>query len=202
MKKRTKIQITVLLILAVGFGSYFWYTSLYRPILVQKGEKAAELEKLRDTLERAKAQAARRVSIEQEYQELQEQWQVVETLLPRERNMADFIQQLHTIKGKVDATIERVSPLPPDMVDFYMENPYEVELLTTYHGLGNFFSHVANLPIIVDVSDVDILMIPKRPDKEEKETEVLTPTISSRFVLSTYSLSEEASLEQGQEEQE
>jgi Tfp pilus assembly protein PilO len=201
MSKRAKIQIIVLLVLAVGFGSYFWYTSLYRPILIQKREKAAELQKLKDTLERAKAQAARRVSLEQEYQELQEQWEVVETLLPRERDMADFIQRLHTIKGKVDATIERVTPLPPEQVDFYMENPYEVEMLTTYHGLGNFFSHVANLPIIVDVSDLDILMIPKKPDLEEKETEVLTPTISSRFVLSTYSFSEEAELGQGQERQ-
>jgi Tfp pilus assembly protein PilO len=200
MNKRTRIQIIVLLIVVLGVGSYLWYTSMYRPILVQKGEKAQELGRLKDTLERAKAQAARRVSLQQEYEQLQEQWQVVETLLPRERNMSDFIQKLEIIKGKEEVTIERIHPLPPEMVDFYMENPYEVEMLTTFHGLGRFFSHVANLPIIVDVSDLEILMIPQKQDLEEKPTEVLTPTISSRFVLSTYSLWDEMGGQQGQEE--
>jgi Tfp pilus assembly protein PilO len=196
--KETKVQIFILVLLVLCVGIYFWYTGIYRPILAQKREKSEELQRLRTSLETAKQQAARRVSLQQEFDQLQEQWKVVETLLPRERNMSDFIQDLHRIKGKVDATVERVSPMPSSTVDFYTENPYEVEMLTTYHGLGQFFSHVANLPIIVDVSDLDITALPSEGESEDEETEILRPTISSRFVLTTYSLSQR--ITPGQEE--
>jgi len=188
--KDTKVQILILAFLVLLVGLYFWYTGIYRPILIQKKEKAEELQRLRASLETAKERAARRVSLQQEYDQLKEQWKVVETLLPKERNMSDFIQNLHRIKGKVDATVERVSPMPSTTVDFYTENPYEVEMLTSYHGLGRFFSHVANLPIIVDVSDLDIIALPPERESEEEETEIVGPSISSRFVLTTYSLSQ------------
>jgi len=196
--KDTKVQILILAILVFSVGLYFWYTGVYRPILVQKKEKSEELQRLRASLETAKERAARRVSLQQEYDQLKEQWKVVETLLPKERNMSDFIQNLHRIKGKVDATVERVSPMPSTTVDFYTENPYEVEMLTSYHGLGRFFSHVANLPIIVDVSDLDIIALPPERESEEEESEIVGPSISSRFTLTTYSLSQQ--IQTGQEE--
>jgi len=196
--KDTKVLILMLAILVLCVGIYFWYTGMYRPIVVQKKEKSEELQRLKTSLETAKRQAARRVSLQQEYDQLQEQWEVVETLLPRERNMSDFIQDLHRIKGKVDATVERVSPMPSSTVDFYTENPYEVEMLTSYHGLGMFFSNVANLPIIVDVSDLDIIALPPEKESEEGQTEIVGPSISSRFILTTYSLSQK--IIPGQEE--
>jgi Tfp pilus assembly protein PilO len=190
--RQTKVQILILVVLVLCAGLYLWYTSIYRPILEQKRERSEELLRLRTSLETAKQQAARRVSLQREYDQLREQWEVVETLLPKERNMSDFIKDLHYIKGKVDATVERVSPMPSSQVDFYEENPYEVEMLTTYHGLGKFFSHVANLPIIVDVSDLDIMALPPEKESSEEETEILGPSISSRFILTTYSLSQRA----------
>jgi len=193
--KDTKVQILILAILVFSVGLYFWYTGIYRPILVEKKEKTEELQRLQASLETAKERAARRVSLQQEYDQLKEQWKVVETLLPRERNMSGFIQDLHRIKGKVDATVERVSPMPSTTVDFYTENPYEVEMLTSYHGLGRFFSHVANLPIVIDVSDLDIMALPPERESEEGESEIVGPSISSRFILTTYSLSEEITAE-------
>jgi Tfp pilus assembly protein PilO len=120
----------------------------------------------------------------------------VETLLPKERNMSDFIKQLHRIKGKVDATIERVSPLKAKSVDFYMENAYEIEMLTTYHGLGGFLSHVANLPIIVDVTSLDMTGLPRQLEEEEEERDIVGPSVRSRLVLTTYSLRENVDLEE------
>ena len=195
----TKVQIAILLVLAVIAGTYFWYTSLYRPLLDQLGEKSEEYQLLKTRLEMAKRQAARRVSLQQEYEDLQEQWKVVETLLPKERDMSDFIQQIHRIKGKVDATVERISPLKSRSLDFLVENPYEMEMLTTYHGLGKFLSHVANLPIIVDVTLQDVTGIPQVEEEEEEEKQVLGPSIRSRLVLSTYSIKEEVNLEEEEE---
>jgi len=120
--RNTKVQITILLVLALCVGIYFWYTGLFQPLVAEKEVRSGELRRLQSSLEEAKRQAARRVSLQQEYEQLQEQWQVVETLLPKERDMADFIQQLHQIRGKVNATVERVSPLPPRQVGFYSEN--------------------------------------------------------------------------------
>jgi type IV pilus assembly protein PilO len=188
--KDTKVQIFVFLILVVLGGTYFWYTSVYQPTLVRLEEKSVELQGLKDRLERAKRQAALRVSLEQEYEDLQKQWRVVETLLPKERDMSDFIQQLHQIKGKVDASIERVSPLPAKEMGFYTENSYEVEMRSTYHGLGRFLSHVANLPVIVDVHLLDMIALPQ-PQEEERQKVTLLPSISIRLLLTTYSLVEE-----------
>lgn len=194
--KDKNVLVTVFLVLLVLVGTYLWYTSVYRPILAQVKVKSGELVQLKASLEMTKLQAARRVSLQQEYQDLQEQWRVVATLLPKERDMSDFIQQLHRIKGKVDATIERISPLKAKSVDFYMENPYEIEMLTTYHGLGKFFSHVANLPIIVDVSRLDVVGLPREEEEEEEEKYIVGPSIRSRLVLTTYSLLQDVDLEE------
>lgn len=200
--KDTKVQIFIFLILVVLGGAYFWYTSVYHPILVQLGEKSTELQELKNRLERAKRQAALRVSLEQEYKELQEQWKVVETLLPKERDMSDFIQQLHIIRGKVDASIERVFPQAAEEMGFYTENSYEVEMRSTYHGLGKFLSYVANLPIIVDVHLLDMIALPQ-PEEKEEEKVTIRPTISVRLLLTTYSLVEEnQQVENKQEEEE
>ncbi len=195
-QKNTKILVIISLVLLVLAGTYFWYVSLYRPLLDQVEKKTAEHRQLLASLETAKRQAAKRVSLQQEYDDLQKQWQVVETLLPRERNMSDFIKQLHRIKGKVDATIERVSPLKAKSVDFYMENAYEIEMLTTYHGLGGFLSHVANLPIIVDVTSLDMTGLPRQQEEEEEERDIVGPSVRSRLVLTTYSLRENVDLEE------
>jgi type IV pilus assembly protein PilO len=189
--KDTKVQIIIFLILVLGGGIYFWYTSMYQPILTRVEEKSTELQAIKVRLETAKRQAARRVSLEQEYEALQEQWRVVETLLPKERDMADFIQQLHRIKGKVDASIERVHPLSAKPMGFYTENPYEIEMQTTYHGLGRFLSLVANLPIIVDVHVLDMVSLPQPEGEEEKERVMVRPSISARLLLTSYSLVEE-----------
>ncbi|MFC1683022.1 type 4a pilus biogenesis protein PilO [Candidatus Zixiibacteriota bacterium] len=199
-QSNSKIFLIVFVILIVLAGGYAWYEYLYRPILDQIAEKKDEHNQLLITLETAKRQAARRVSLQQEYKELQEQWKVVETLLPKERNMSDFIQQLHRIKGKVDATVERVSPLPSEVMGFYQENPYEVEMYSTYHGLGNFLSHVANLPLIVDVTSLDLIGVP-RENHEDEGREHVGPSVLSRLVLTTYSLKEEVELTEENSEQ-
>lgn len=199
-QSNSEIFIIVLVILAVLAGGYVWYDFLYKPLLEEMAEKSDEHSQLLITLETAKRQAARRASIEQEYKELQEQWKVVETLLPKDRNMSDFIQQLHRIKGRVDATVERVSPLPSEAVGFYQENPYEVEMFSTYHGLGNFLSHVANLPLIVDVTSLDLTGVP-RENHEDEGREHVGPSVLSRLVLTTYSLKEDIELAEEHSEQ-
>ena len=188
--KDTKVQIIIFLILVLAGGIYFWYTSMYQPILTKVEEKSTELQAIKARLETAKRQAARRVSLEQEYEALQQQWRIVETLLPKERDMSDFIQQLHRIKGKVDASIERVHPLSAKEMGFYTENPYEIEMQTTYHGLGRFLSLVANLPIIVDVHVLDMISVPRPEGEGEKERVMVRPSVSARLLLTTYSLVE------------
>ena len=76
---------------------------------------------------------------------------------------------------------------------YYMTNTYAVEVESSYHGLGKFFSKVSNFPFIVNISDLELKSnagplstIGARKKDSDK-------TVIATFKMLTYNVKQDAS---------
>ncbi|RKZ34397.1 hypothetical protein DRQ33_02235 [bacterium] len=148
-----KIVGTVVLFLLV---LYLWNSMSYSANKKIIDEKQSELEKLKRELISAKGSAVKIEQIWAELNRLFTQYKLVEELLPRERDLTDFLKKIDLAVKQADAKLLKIEQKPSQNAGYYFQDPYEIRINTTFHGLGKFLSLVANLPFTALVKDVKI----------------------------------------------
>ncbi|MBI4653516.1 MAG: type 4a pilus biogenesis protein PilO [Nitrospirae bacterium] len=83
--------------------------------------------------------------------ELQEQ-------LPEEKEVSGLLKQISGlgIKSGLKILLWRPESKIPDPSELYVNIPVKIEVLTGYHNLGTFFSHISRLPRIVNISEIKL----------------------------------------------
>ena len=96
--------------------------------------------------------------------------------------------QLHAAGQLTNSVVTNITPLGAVPMDFYETNNYMVEVKSSYHGLGRFLSRIANMPFIVNLSDISLnspnaSLMGVRSDSNDK----IKP-VEASFKLSTYNV--------------
>jgi len=85
--------------------------------------------------------------------------------LPDEEEMPDLLKEIASAGKSSNVIFLLFKPLDKgDTGDFYKENPIQIRVRCNYHELGNFFSKIADLTRLVNISKL-ALVIPKKTDK-------------------------------------
>jgi len=114
--------------------------------------------------------------------------------LPEEKEVSELLKQISELGLKSGLEILLWKPeqrrTSPD--NLYIEIPVKVEVLTGYHNLGVFFSHISRLPRLVNISDIDLSV--KTQKGREKEG-LITAAFTAR-TFASISASEAAQTEE------
>ena len=77
-------------------------------------------------------------------------------ILPDEKDAQDVLRQLHELASDSSLAIASFTPKTVADKPQYSEWPIELGLNGGYHDLGKFFERIANLPLLISVSDLHL----------------------------------------------
>ena len=149
-KQKIAIFVAVLLLEAVGLA-YFLYWPKHKMLTELKEQH----QKLQLEVEDKTRIANNLPKIQKEYNDLNLELEKALTELPNSKEIPSLLTSI-TATGKsagLDFLVFR--PRPEAVKDFYAEVPVDITVYGSYFSVANFFAAVANLPRIVNITNVD-----------------------------------------------
>jgi len=151
LEKKLKIAIGVLLlILPVVLFWFFWM----QPQQEQYGKLIRQKTSLTQELRRAKAKAAKRGILQAELKVIEERYNEIATLLPKEKEIPALLTSISALGRASGLDFLTFKPQKDVERDFYAEIPVIIKVRGPYHNMGVFLDQVSKLDRIVSVSNI------------------------------------------------
>jgi type IV pilus assembly protein PilO len=184
--KDPKTQKLILMGAGIGILIYFFLIADYVPFNYparskEIGALKADYTQKMSELTKAQQLVNRLPELKKEFELLNQRWQVAQELLPSQKEVASLLRKV-TIAGQ-EAGIHFVlfKPGEPKPSTYFTENPVSVSVTGGFHRAGTFFSEIADLSRLVNVSQLKI----KQFDKGD-----LDETVQADFIATAYTLAE------------
>lgn len=89
---------------------------------------------------------------------LKEKLATLRQQLPLEKEVSVLLKQISELglKSGLNIILWKPQPRKTDPEGLYVEIPVKVEVMTGYHQLGAFFSHISRLQRLVNISDIKL----------------------------------------------
>ena len=186
--KDPKSQVLILIVIVFLALIYVWYAKFYTPYSASLAQKKAQYQKLSTDLYEVRQKAESLDGLQRDVDLQKAKYEKVRLWLPEQKEDESFLHQIHMAEQSTNSTIMNIMPQSSVPREFYTANTYQVELESTYDGLGKFFEKVVNFPFIVNISDVVMESRAEKTGKKsalgEKKRKDLT--VASSFKLTTY----------------
>jgi type IV pilus assembly protein PilO len=150
---------------------------------------SAELEQLREELQREAGElqrlesAAKRLpAIRQQIAMLEARWEVLRGLLPRETEMSALLTDVTTAGMRAGIQFTLFEPGVAEPYDLYTRFPINVSVTGGYHQVGRFLDNMCNMERLVGLSDLRL--------KQLSQGEELA-TVEASLIVSAYTYSGE-----------
>ena len=192
--KDAKTQKIVLGIMAFFVVVYFWHSRLYTKYDQQISTQTQEFERITTELRNVEMKAKSLEALKNEYTDLLNRYDEIESLLPEVKQIPSFLVQLHTASSLTGTKITGIHPLDITSEEFYNVASFEISMTGSYHDIGSFISYVANFPFIANIDNLQLtalnVAITTAPSKEDSKEVKKKETVSTVFTLSTYFVKE------------
>jgi Tfp pilus assembly protein PilO len=164
LSKKAKVIIFILFI-AIFF--YFNYSFIYQPRKNRIDQLDQQISTLNNKIEEGRRVAARLDELKKEYAELTERLEFVEVLLPKEKDIPDFLVLLQETMDEFNIDFSNFSPqnLVQEKDAIYARLPINLTYTANYFETIKFLDRLENFPRIVDVKDLKL-----NPEADNKET--------------------------------
>lgn len=155
MKLDKRMKIIIFVVFLIVFA-YLNYSFIYQP----KKEKIENLDQqiltLNNKIAEGRRIAARLDDLKREYQELTERLAFVEVLLPKEKDIPDFLVLLQETMDEFNIDFSNFSPqnLAQERDAIYARLPINLTFTANYFEIIKFLDRLENFPRIVDVKDL------------------------------------------------
>lgn len=172
MPVRIGIFCGTILLLASAF---VWF--LYLPKVEEINKTEEEIVQLEQKLNQARVRAKRREALEQEYAQVDAQFEEALKLLPDSKEIPSLLTTLSRLGADASLDIRHVRLQQDRPKDFYMEIPVSLEVSGPYHNVAVFFDKVGRMERIVNILNVSM-----RPTQALSTTLVTTcDAVTYRF---------------------
>lgn len=149
-----KVQKWFLGLIGVFVIVYIWHAQVYKPAQEKIEMSYMRYETLQTQLKSVEMKFQSLPALKREYEELTDRYMLVAQLLPEEDQLAPLLSKIHAAALETSTRIGDITPQPSMAQGFYDRADFKLDVYSTYHDLGDFLARIANLPFIVNVSDV------------------------------------------------
>ena len=164
--KLTKKAKVIIFIIFIAVFVYLNYSFIYEPRNNRIQQLDEQISTLNTKIEEGRRIIARLNDLKREYAELTERLQFVEVLLPKEKEIPDFLVLLQDTMDEFNIDFSNFTPqsLIQDKDAIYARFPINMSYTASYSETIKFLDRLENFPRIVDVRDLKL-----NPTGEDKE---------------------------------
>ncbi|HAH07978.1 MAG TPA: hypothetical protein DCM05_15880 [Elusimicrobia bacterium] len=159
-------QILVLAVLFLGGGGFAYIKYFWLPTADKIEQTKAEIKTTEDKINKAKSQAVRLPKIQKEIETLNEQAIEAEKRLPKSRDLPAVITAVSVLARKYNVQLNAFQPGGQKAEQYFIENPYQINIRGNYHDVGRFLAAIALEQRIYNVRTVTY----SPPDQQGKAT--------------------------------
>ena len=153
-----KIIAGVFFLAAIVAGAYFLLLS---PVQARVAELRTKHDALQAEVTQSRALAANLARFRQEALVLRSRLDAARERLPNDREVPVLYRRVTDLAFRSGLAMTTFQPREPQVKDYYTEIPITVAGEASYHDIGSFFERLAQLPRIVNVSDLRLSGITK-----------------------------------------
>ena len=178
----------VLLIIFIGLiGSYVWYDQVY----VVKNERRTMLETQcegkQKRLNEIMAMKPQRNRLRQEIIEKRAVLDSLKSIFPDQKEIPKLIQEITRQARVANIYPTKFNPLADVEREYYIENRYNMSLWASYHDFAQFLAQLANLRLIINLSNVKIGVHPQIQQQLADSASAKPYSITANFMMTTFS---------------
>lgn len=187
--KNTKVQIVIILLMSgvISTGLYYKY------ILIPKKAKIKSLsstfKKKQDELNNILSMKTLREKLRKNVDKRKTELDSLRSIFPDKKEIPQLIHNITKLARKTGIITVRFNPLEDVVKEFYVENKYTMSVLGGYHELATFFNYLAELDLIINLSEVSIRTNPgiKNSIIEAKSHNRPIQSVIASFSMTTFS---------------
>lgn len=176
------IVIVVTLAIAGTWHQYFYTTTKESLVALQKkqNEKQNELR----TILALKPQLN---NLKDEHAKAQIKLDSLKSIFPDNKEIPKLIREINAVARASGIVTTKFNPMPDVEKDYYIENRYNLTIEGGYHELAEFFAFLANFPLIINLTSVNIVASSVNSPQQNEEIEFSGATVASSFEMTTFS---------------
>jgi type IV pilus assembly protein PilO len=178
-KLKGYVQVLIILVICGALLGGVWYVFM-SPIELEITAQQAKVADLDSKLNKSRAQKARFDQFKKEVTALQVKLDDLKRILPLDRETDQILRQVQSSASGSGLKIQSGVSRPPIDHEVYAEYPLEMEVIGTYHSLGEFLEKVRRLDRIVNI---DRLRIQSRASDGPA---ALTASVGANYEAKTY----------------
>jgi type IV pilus assembly protein PilO len=153
LKLPTKQKILILVLVSIiEAAALVWF--LYLPIYNELAGLNLELTKLQGEITEKTKIANNLPKLQAEYEQLNQELAQALTELPNSKEIPSLLTSITTLGKNAGLDFLTFRPKGEVPKDFYADVPVDIVVSGSFFGVANFFAAVANLPRIVNITNV------------------------------------------------
>ena len=158
LKLPTKQKIGILvLVLVLEAAALVWF--LYLPRHNELSALRAQHAQLQAEVDEKTRIANNLPKLKKEYDDLTAELERALTELPNSKEIPSLLTSITSLGKSAGLDFLTFKPRPEAPKDFYAEVPVDIVVSGSYFSVANFFAAVANLPRIVNITNVDFVEV-------------------------------------------
>ena len=186
-QQRQKVMLYAVLVLGMG---YLFYEYLYTPRATEVADMQVRLDSLETGNRRARAVGEGKGTdeVERRLTLYRDQLKAVEGLIPSSEELPDLLDAISAEAQRSGVEVVLIQPVGATEETYYTRRVYDVAVLGSYHGIGDFLTRVASLRRII--TPTNLTLAPRSSGSPTPEGgESAAPRLEARFSIETYVLS-------------
>lgn len=153
LKLPTKQKILILVLISVvEAAALVWF--LYLPKHNELAGLKVELSKLQTEINEKTRIANNLPKLQKEYEQLNQELALALTELPNSKEIPSLLTSITTLGKNAGLDFLTFRPKAEVAKDFYADVPVDIVVSGSYFSVANFFAAVANLPRIINITNV------------------------------------------------
>lgn len=178
------IVILITAVIVIAWEQYFYSSAKSTFTELQNKQKQKQ-----DALRTILALKPQLNTLKQEHQKSQIKLDSLKSIFPDSKEVPKLLREINAVARASGITTTRFNPLPDIEKEYYVENRYNITIEGGYHELAEFFAFLANFPLIINLTSVNIVATSMNSVQQKNLESIENSGISvvSSFEMTTFS---------------